>query len=120
MDPVSLTLALSYTLGGLLIVALAIPLVQGRVKRNALYGIRLPQSLKSDNAWLAINRFGGKSLIAWSTIMILAGVACFFIPLQSNTALTIAIGFVPFVCIGGSLIQTWRFARSYAARSSSH
>ena len=118
MDPVSLTLALSFTLTSGLIIALCIPLVRGRVKPNSLYGIRLPQAFKSEDAWHAINRFGGKCFIAWCLPMFLIGVACFFIPLQHNKALTIALAFVPLICVIAPGIQAWLFARRYAAGAS--
>ena len=113
MDPVAITIGLSWTLGGLICILLAIPLIRGRIGRNAFYGARFPQSFQSEEAWLAINRFGGKRLAAWAIPLIAVGLVSFFLPLQSNTPLTLALGFAPLVFIVIPAIQTWRFARRY-------
>lgn len=113
MDPVALTIGLSWTIGGLLCAALAVPLVRGRVKPNVLYGVRFAQSFQSDDAWYAINRFGGKRMLVWSAPMIAAGVVAFFLPLRSHTALTFAAGLGPLIFVLIPTLESWRFARRY-------
>ena len=108
-----MTLGISWTLTGLLCIALSIPLIRGRVGRNALYGIRFPESFDSAEAWFAINRFGGKRLAAWSIPLLVVGLVSFFLPLRSNTPLTLVLGFAPLVFILIPLLQSWRFARRY-------
>lgn len=78
-----------------------------------MYGVRFRQSFQSDDAWYAINRFGGRRLIAWAVPLILVGIACFFLPLQSHTALTLILGFAPLICVLAPCLQAWRFARHY-------
>jgi uncharacterized membrane protein len=48
---------------------LAIPLIQRKVKMNHWYGFRLPAAFESEVAWLDINRYGGRLLLAWSAII---------------------------------------------------
>lgn len=62
MDPVSVTVGLGWSIAGLICLGLSIPLMRGRVGRNRVYGVRFSQSFQSDEAWAAINRFGGKRL----------------------------------------------------------
>ena len=116
MDPVAVILGTSWTLTGVVIIVVSIPLALGRVGRNRFYGVRLSQSFRSDDAWLAINQFGGKRMIAWSVPLVLVGIICFFLSLQSHPALTLALGFVPCVCLFIPLLETWRFARGYQPR----
>lgn len=113
MDAVAITVGVSWTFGGLLLLGLAVPLARGRVGRNALYGIRLRESLQSDDAWFAINRYGGRRLIVWSIPLIVVGIVSFFLPLRSRTALTVAFGFAPLVFILIPAVESWRFARRY-------
>jgi hypothetical protein len=54
---------LSFVFSGLLMAALALPLLRGSIGRNAWYGIRTPASMASDEAWYAINRQGARPLI---------------------------------------------------------
>ena len=104
---------------GMLCLGLAIPLILGKVRRNALYGVRFPQSLQSDEAWFAINRFGGKRLALWSLPLIAIGIVSLFLPLQSHTVLTVSIGFAPLIFILIPAFESWRFARQYPARPNS-
>jgi uncharacterized membrane protein len=48
-------------LGGLF-VALAIPLIRGRVRPNRLYGVRTPRTLGDERVWYEANRKGGRAL----------------------------------------------------------
>jgi hypothetical protein len=97
----------------MLCIGLAIPLARGRVGRNRLYGVRFPESFRSDDAWLAINRFGGRRMLVWAVPMTLTGVVCFFLPLRSNTALALALGFAPLVFVLIPVFESYRFARRY-------
>jgi len=116
MDAVAITIGISWTVVGLVCIGLAIPLVRGQVGRNALYGVRFSQSFQSDDAWFAINRFGGRRLIVWSIPLVAIGIISFFLPLQSHTGLTLTLGFAPLIFILIPLIETWRFARRYRPR----
>jgi len=113
MDPVAMIIGVSWTLTGLLVIAVSIPLVRGWVGRNGWYGVRLPQSFQSDDAWLAINRFGGKRLIVWSVPLVIVGMVSLFLPLQSHPAAALAVGFVPCICIVMAGFEIFHFARRY-------
>lgn len=115
MDPIAITIGCGWTLAGFLIIALSIPLVQGRVAPNSLYGIRLPQSFQSDEAWYAINRFGAKRLIMWAIPLTLVGIVCFFLSLQSHPTLALTIGLAPLVFLFIPCFESWQFARRYRA-----
>ena len=115
MDPVAITVGVSWTAIGLLMIGLAIPLVRGRVGRNSMYGVRFPQSFQSDEAWFAINRFGGKRGIVWAVPVVIVGLASFFLPLQANPIVALAVGFAPLVFVLMPAIESWRFARRYRA-----
>ncbi len=113
MDLVAVTIGIGWTVTGLLSVVLAIPLARGKVRRNALYGVRFPESFQSDEAWFAINRFGGRRLIVWSIPIVLIGIVSFFLPLQSHTWLTVVLGFAPLIFLLLPVVEAWRFARRF-------
>jgi hypothetical protein len=61
---------------GLLFVALAVPLILGRVPRNLWYGFRVPKTLASDRVWYPANRYlgqrmfnGGRLTVAGSLVV---------------------------------------------------
>ena len=111
MDPVSITVGLGWTIAGAICILLAIPLVRGQIGRNSFYGVRVRQAFESDEAWQAINRYGGKQMIGWSIPLVVIGLVSFFLPLQSNDALTIVLGFAPMIFILIPVFNTWRFAQ---------
>ena len=47
-----------------------IPLVLGEVEMSGDYGIRTRKAFKSNDNWIAMNRFGGKALIIASTLQL--------------------------------------------------
>lgn len=117
MDAVAETVGTGWTLTGLLCVALSIPLVRVRVGRNALYGARFPESIASDEAWIAIDRFAGRRLAVWSVPLIAVGLVSFFLPSQGHAALALGFGFGPLVFLLVPLIQAWRFARRFRLKT---
>lgn len=65
----------------LLIGILSIPLIFRRVPMNPFYGIRFPESYKSDKSWYAINEFGVKALFLASLPILISGLwGCFANP----------------------------------------
>lgn len=50
-------------------IVLAIPLLRGRVPRNAWYGFRGPAAFASEQAWREINRRGGRLLLGWGMVL---------------------------------------------------
>lgn len=57
-----------------LIAGLSIPLILRKVPMNHFYGIRFPQSFKSQEAWYEINEYGGKALLISSIPILLIGL----------------------------------------------
>lgn len=60
---------------GLLFIALAIPLVQGRVPPNSTYGFRTAKSLSNPKIWYAINHIQGCDLLIAGALITLGSVA---------------------------------------------
>jgi hypothetical protein len=114
MNPLSIILGVSNIFVGLLCVALAIPLRAGRVKRNNLYGVRFPQSLASDEAWLAINRYGATRLMLWASPLIPLGVITFFLPLTPHGWTLWIVALAPLIVLVPA-VESWLFARRYSA-----
>jgi hypothetical protein len=117
MDVIAIVVGIGVTLSGLLCIGLAIPLALGRVRRNGMYGVRFRESLRSDDAWVAINRFGGRRLIVWSLPVLVIGAGAFFLPLQARPGLALAVGFLPLLFIFIAVFESWRFARRYGEPS---
>lgn len=57
---------------GVLLVGLAIPLIQRRVRPNALYGLRVPATLADEWVWYEANARTGRNLLRLGLLMIVA------------------------------------------------
>jgi hypothetical protein len=60
---------------GLVMAAMAVPLVLRKVPMNRFYGIRIPKAFESDRYWYDINAYGGKLLLAYGLLLIVFGLA---------------------------------------------
>jgi uncharacterized membrane protein len=74
---------------GLLISLLAIPLILRGVPPNSLYGVRTEASFTSDSDWYRINALGGRYLVYAGTVILIVGIAGFFLPVSFWNSYTI-------------------------------
>ena len=117
MDSVALVVGSCWVFAGLVFVGVSLPLVRQKIPRNPFYGVRLRRSMQSDEAWYAINRFGGQRMIVWAIPLILIGLVALFLPLQTHPGLAIALGVGPLIFVAIPLVETMRFARRYPPRA---
>lgn len=110
MDSHSIILALVNIFVGVLVIGLHIPLLRNKVKMNPLYGMRFTKSFTSDENWYAIIRYGARLMIRWGIVILVVGLATFFIPLGDRPALAIGLTLVPMAVIIPA-IQCYLFAR---------
>lgn len=67
---------------GVLFIAISIPLFRGTIPMNEAYGFRIRKAFASKENWYAINRYGAKQMIIWSSTMIAAGIVLLWIPIH--------------------------------------
>ena len=115
LQPINIVIGTAWIVAGLMCVGLAIPLIANRIGPNPLYGIRFRESFQSDEAWYAINQFGGQRLALWSVPQIAWGIAAYFVPLNNNPTLTLAAGIAPLAFVLIPMFESWRFARRWTA-----
>jgi hypothetical protein len=92
-------------------VAAAVPLIQGKVKMNPWYGVRIPAAFESDERWFEINRHGGRLLFAWGVAIAVTALVGAFLKRRAWvtydwTALVIIMGGLALV-----VAQIYRHAR---------
>jgi hypothetical protein len=98
-------------LAGALICGTSLPLVYRKVPMNQLYGIRISESFKSPERWYEVNEYGGRKLAKWSILLMISGLAGFFVPAQhmwSYIGLNLAITFISLIV---PVAQTFIWAR---------
>ena len=95
---------------GLFISLLAIPLIVRRVPPNSVYGVRTKASFASESDWYRINTIGGRYLVRSEIVILLVGLAGFFLPVSlldaySICATVIALLAVLIPCIRLGLLK---------------
>lgn len=112
MDSLNLAIGVPQIATGLLFMAVARPLAQGRIKPNRWYGVRIPKSFESEANWYAINRFGGQRLTVWSWAIVAAGILSLFLPLRTSDALTMLSALLPAIIVMIPTLEIMRFAKT--------
>ena len=115
MNTENIRLGSTLTAVSILFIALSIPLVKRKVKMNPWYGVRIPKAFESEESWYKINAYGGKRLIFWSLLLLLIGIAAFFIPLDesnsASSALSILLAFSPLIVVVPAIIEILSFSK---------
>jgi uncharacterized membrane protein len=106
------TILLLYIAIGALLILVSIPLIRKKVKPNALYGFRVPQTLDNPDVWHPVNVHAGKRMAVAGVITVLAAIGFYFVPgIDLDTyawACLVAFG-LPF-SVG--MVQSWRYMKS--------
>lgn len=99
MDVTGLLIGLLNVMMGLLVVAVSLPLVRGKVGMNHSYGIRVRQSFESEEKWFKINRYGGRQLMIWGAIIAALGVVTMFLDVDGLGDGMLLLLFVPLLIL---------------------
>jgi uncharacterized membrane protein len=57
------TLLIFYSIGGLLLAGLSVPLILHKIPPNWLLGFRVPSTLEKPELWYRVNSYAGKRLL---------------------------------------------------------
>ena len=98
-----------YTFFGLLLIAIAVPMVKRKVPRNPMYGFRTPKTLSRDDIWYKANEYSGRTLIVVGIVTALTALVLAPIPHISKDAyaLLCLAGFA--TSMGWSLVTSFRY-----------
>ncbi len=111
MSTLNLVVGLALVLSALTTVAISIPLLLGKVKRNTFYGVWSAAAFESEDAWLRINRYGATRLIVWSVPVLAVGVAALFVSFEGRPWLAVVLGLLPAVFLTVPVFEVRRFVR---------
>lgn len=74
------TLAALFVFLGLVLIAIAVPLLQRKIGRNPLYGLRIPLTMRDDRIWYEANAYLGRWLVGNGVVAILIALVGLLIP----------------------------------------
>jgi len=108
-----LPLLILFLITGVLLAAVSIPLILGKIGPNRLYGFRVKKTLEDPAVWYPVNAFAAKRLLIVGLGTSLCAIVLFFVP---------GIGLIGYVwacagvALGGllvAMIQSVRYLRSF-------
>lgn len=99
-----------------IVVLIAQPLIRRKVPRNRWYGVRIPASLASDEAWFDINAYGGRALLPLGGLLAVTASVGAFVP----RAHWVTYNQVALVVIGAGLATFLFVVLRYAKRRRPH
>ena len=104
-----ITILLMQVIPGLLLIALSVPLIRGKVGPNPWYGFRVRRTLEDPVVWYKANAFAGKTLIWAGIVMIVGSVVLYLVPDLDGPSYAVACTVVVSVALGVSVILSFRF-----------
>lgn len=118
MDAMAMRFGLLNIGGGLLIIALSLPLLLKLVPRNCLYGFLFAKARRSKEDWYAVNSYGAKQLIRCSSgtvgcglLLLLIPFDAFYRPTSGYDTLFVLAALAPIVLpLMVALLRTGQFA----------
>jgi hypothetical protein len=117
MKPLStLILMLTYILVGALFIGVAVPLIQGRIKPNPWYGVRVPKTLNNPDTWYAVNAYFGRRFAVIGLLVAIAGVTLSplgLIPKVGSLTYLIVCHTIMFGSLVWVTFDTFRYLRKF-------
>jgi hypothetical protein len=112
------TILILYVVIGLLSAVIAVPLIKGKVKPNALYGFRVPQALDDPAVWYAVNAHFGRRLLVTGIATTMAALLLYYVPGLDVDSYAWALLAVYGLFFGVGLVQSWRHMNALTRSSS--
>ena len=99
---------LLYGIGGVLLIAISLPMIYDKIPPNRFYGFRTPRTMSDPNVWYPANRVAGRNLALAGVIVATTALVVFAMQknLQPRTAaLTLLI--VSMAALIGAVVHSF-------------
>lgn len=94
-------------------IAMSLPLIQGKVPLNRVYGVRTRDSLSSETAWYAINAYGGKRMVLWMALLAVYGLLYIVLPFQGTVSEGLGVVIPSTLAALMPAVESIRYGRRY-------
>jgi uncharacterized membrane protein len=107
-----ISLLFLYIATGILFIVISIPLIRGRIKPNAWYGLRTSRTLHDNDLWYKANRYSGWLLLASGIIIMGLAIVIALIPGITTEIYALAETASMVAVLGAVAILSLRYAAS--------
>jgi uncharacterized membrane protein len=102
----------TFSIGGLLLSAISVPLILGRIKPNGLYGFRVRKTMENPEIWYPVNRFAGVCLFVCGLGIVAASIGLTLLPNMSIDGYSLGVTAVMVIALTISVILSVRYMDS--------
>ena len=108
------TLLVMFVVSGLLLSALAIPLILRKIGPNPVYGFRVKQTLEDPKVWYDGNAYAGKGMLVDGLITVIAAVVLYAVPGISVDRYAFSVTAIFFLSLGITLFASFQYLNRIA------
>ena len=101
-----------YLVSGVLLIALAIPLLYDKIPPNSFYGFRVSQTLTDPKVWYAVNRYSARWLLIAGVSIVAAAILLYLVPGISVDAYALGCLAVFTVTFTVGLVKSFQYLKS--------
>ena len=101
-----------FIFSGVLLAALSVPLILGKIPPNGLYGFRVKKTMENPDIWYKVNTYSGKWLLATGLIIALAAAILSFVQGLSIDVYAYAVLAVWVVVFTVAIVASVRYMNS--------
>ena len=106
------TILILYLVSGVLLIALAIPLLYDKIPPNSFYGFRVSQTLADPKVWYAVNRYAARWLVFAGVSIVAAAILLYLVPGISVDAYALGCLAVFMVTFTVGLMKSFQYLKS--------
>jgi hypothetical protein len=112
MDVGKTVVLLTFLGSGLLLTALSIPLIRGRVRPNTWYGFRVRRTLEDPAIWYPANRYAAKWMLGVALAFTTVAAALYAAPGLDLVRYALICAAVLLTGIALAVVQSFRYLRT--------
>jgi SdpI/YfhL protein family len=105
-----------FVTSGLLLAALSIPLILGRIGPNSWYGFRIQQTLDDPAVWYPVNAYSARGLLAVGLAIVVAAIGLYFVPDIDLAVYASAVGAIALGGMAITFVLSLRYIKALARR----
>jgi uncharacterized membrane protein len=107
------TLMILFTSSGLLLAAISVPLILGKIGPNPLYGFRVKKTLEDPAVWYPVNAYAAKRLLIIGLGISVSAPLLFFVPGIDLLVYALSCGGIGLGGLLVAVIQSFVYLRSF-------
>lgn len=112
-----LLLLIVFTVNGLLLAGLSVPLILRKIGPNGLYGFRVKKTLEDPAVWYPVNAYAARRLLVVGLAISVSANVLFFVPGIDVVRYALGIAGIALLGLLVAILQSFLYLRSFPGKS---